>query len=689
MKSGRKRHDGGEGGTFRWPQALTADKKGADRLNCRGGMIPASTPQSVRMSRVHYRPEIDGLRALAVLAVVFFHSQLKFPGGYVGVDIFFVISGYLITAIIAADLAAGRFSLRDFWERRIRRIMPAATATVAVSLLAGAALMLPSDFAELGRSAVAQAVLSANVFFYSQSGYFDGPAGAKPLLHFWSLAVEEQFYLLFPFLLLALHRWRAGAQTWGIAAIAGLSFAASVVGVHAFPSATFYLLPTRAWELAIGALLALRGNRLPLPERARGWLGWAGVALMIAPMALYDTDTPFPGLAAVPPCVGAALVIWATGAGESRLKQLLSLRPVVWVGLISYSLYLWHWPVKVFSHYWFTGLYSPLPMRVAVVIVSFGLAWLSWRYIEKPFRRKRAGAPALRPVLAAAAASIGLTIVAGGAVAARHGVPERFPEAVARFDEAHDDRPEMEEADLTTEAAEAGNLPVIAAGPPSPSVLVWGDSHARVASPAVESACRELGVRAYRASRSATPAVLAWGDEEQRAHNAAVLRWIRAERPTLVVLVSRWEKVLRSPEDEAALAATVRTLADAGVTVSLMRQVAAQQRDIPKSLAKAALLGEDVDAVGVRVADHARFTHRSNEIIDRIAAREPHLRVIDPIPYLARDGRCLAEEGGRALYYDYQHLTRHGAEFLRPMFASLIQRVAVVPPPRGSYSAVH
>ena len=412
------------------------------------------------MRRLSYRPEVDGLRALAVLAVVFFHTNLRMPGGYVGVDIFFVISGFLITALIAAELELGTFSLRNFWERRVRRIVPAATVTVATCLVAGYFLMLPSDFADLGRSAVAQALVAANFHFHAEAGYFSAPADAKPLLHFWTLAVEEQFYILFPFVLLLLYRWRKDRVVQGVAMIAAASFVVSVVGVYRFPSATFYLLPTRAWELSVGALLALRGSRLPLPEASRGVAGWIGMALMVIPFFFYHGEMPFPGLAAVPPCLGAMLVIWATDGGPSLLKRVLSLKPVVFVGLISYSLYLWHWPVKVFSHYWFTGIYSPPVMRMLVVVVSFGLAWLSWKYVETPFRSKR-GPVRIRPLMTGAVAATMITLVAGMFISRRGGLPDRFTPAIVRYDAAYEDRPDKAEADLTIEAAESGELPTL------------------------------------------------------------------------------------------------------------------------------------------------------------------------------------------------------------------------------------
>jgi hypothetical protein len=400
------------------------------------------------------------------------------------------------------------------------------------------------------------------------------------------------------------------------------------------------------------------------------------MAMMVVPFFLYDAETPFPGLAALPPCLGAVLVIWSTDRGASVLKRMLSLRPVVFVGLISYSLYLWHWPVKVFSHYWFTGIHSPPLMRISVVLVSFGLAWLSWRYVETPFRSKR-GPVRIRSLVTGAVAATVLTVVAGTFISTQGGLPERFPPAIVRYDAAYEDRPDREEADLTMAAAESGQLPALHDGEVhGPSVLLWGDSHARVVSPAVEEMVDEFGIKGFRASRSETAPLLGWGEPEYRRHNAAILRWVEKHRPDVVVLASRWEKVLRTPQDEESLLVTVRALRDRGVAVAIMRQVASQRRDIPKTLARAELFGEEVEEVGIPVEQHAQFTQRSNEIIDHVIAATPGVIDLDPIPYLSRDGRCIAEEAGRALYYDYQHLTRFGATFLTPMFESMMRAVA-------------
>lgn len=302
-----------------------------------------------------YRPEIDGLRAIAVVVVVLYHAGLGTTGGFVGVDVFFVISGFLITSLILKDLEAGTFTLAGFWERRIRRIMPALSCLILATLMAGWIVLLPSDYVALGRSAFFQGLFAANIYFWRNTGYFDGVAEEEPLLHTWSLAVEEQFYLIFPLLmvgLFALPRFRrrgALLSFFGLCIV--LSLGVSVWGVVNRPVATFYLLPTRAWELLLGASVAVLpgpaviagpgfAGRLRLANGFREVLSVAALMGILVPCWLYTSATPFPGLAAAPPCMAAGLFIWVTGRRhpESRLPlaaRFLSARPVVFVGLIS------------------------------------------------------------------------------------------------------------------------------------------------------------------------------------------------------------------------------------------------------------------------------------------------------------------------------------------------------------------
>ncbi|MFZ5478814.1 MAG: acyltransferase family protein, partial [Myxococcota bacterium] len=293
-----------------------------------------------------YQPEVDGLRAVAVLAVMAFHAApAAFRGGFVGVDVFFVISGYLISGIVAGGLAAGTFTVAGFYERRARRILPALGVVLAAVAVASVAVLLPRDLAAMGKSLAGVATMTANLVFLGEAAYFGGASDIKPLLHTWSLAVEEQFYLGYPLLLLAVHRVAPAWTGRCLAALAIASLGACAWVASAWPNATYYLAPFRAWELLLGGLLAVSP---PPPVRAplaREALGVAGLAAIGASVMLVTPATPFPVPGAVPACLGAAALIHAAGSGPSRVGGLLASRPAVAIGLGSYSLYLWHWPL--------------------------------------------------------------------------------------------------------------------------------------------------------------------------------------------------------------------------------------------------------------------------------------------------------------------------------------------------------
>ena len=446
------------------------------------------------------------------------------------------------------------------------------------------------------------------------------------------------------------------------------------MGAYQFRDSAFYLLPGRAWELALGAFLALRGSQLPLRESWKPAGGWLGLMLMVVPVFLYDATTPFPGLAAVPPCAGAALVIWATNRPTGRLKQALSWRPVVFIGLISYSLYLWHWPVQVYSHYWLTGP-SPLYARFVVLGIAVTVAYLSWRFVEQPFRRRRILAD--RSMLGIGALSATAAVVLVGLLFTEFdGIPARLPSEVVRYAEAYEDRPMAEEADVSLAQVEAGELPLLAPEASGrPQLLLWGDSHARVVAPALETLSAEQQVPGVRATRSSTPSLLQWGDEEMQRHNAAVLQWIGRHRPKIVILVSRWAATLHDEPGEEALFATVAAIASAGSEIWIMRQVPFLGQDVPRALARATLIGREPDQVGISLERHQNYAARSNAVLDRLGRAFPEVKLLDPIPYLTVDGVCVAEIEGDPLYYDNNHLTRSGARRLVPMFhLALAQR---------------
>ena len=335
-----------------------------------------------------YRPDIDGLRAIAVLAVIFFHAKVAgFSGGFVGVDIFYVISGYLITSLIAKDIAAGRFSIVSFYERRMRRIFPALFAVLFFCTLAAFALLSPKDLIPFGKSMIAATLFVSNVFFKRAAGggYFDTTSDSQVLLHTWSLSVEEQFYLLFPTALLLLARWTKRRAVISLAAVAVVSFLINVWTTQHRPLTAFYIFVPRAWELLIGSLLAMKVVPSLKQRALREIAALVGLGFIACGVFAITKDTTFPGLVVLLPCLGAWLIIYAGESGPSYVRTTLSYRPLVFIGLISYSLYLWHWPVIVFSRYFSAGDLSGRETAV-VIIVSIMLAFISFEFVEKPFR---------------------------------------------------------------------------------------------------------------------------------------------------------------------------------------------------------------------------------------------------------------------------------------------------------------
>lgn len=341
---------------------------------------------------MQYRREIDGLRALAVLPVLFFHAGFAgFDGGFVGVDIFFVISGYLITSILMAELETGRFSIVSFYERRARRILPALFFMMLVCLPLAWLFLLPADLEDFSRSLMAVVGFVSNIYFWWTSDYFAAAAELKPLLHTWSLAVEEQYYVFYPLLLLGV--WRLGRRgvCWLLLAALIASLALAQIGIASKPVAAFYMLPTRAWELLLGGILVFLMPRIDASLKLKAAADWAaglGLVLIVAAIVCFDKSTPFPGVYALVPTLGTALIIGFAGPA-TQVGRVLGWEPMVKVGLISYSAYLWHQPLIAFVRHEAVG--SPGTWLLAAAIAaSLVLAYLSWRYVESPFRAKSA-----------------------------------------------------------------------------------------------------------------------------------------------------------------------------------------------------------------------------------------------------------------------------------------------------------
>lgn len=441
-----------------------------------------------------YRPEIDGLRAIAVLSVVLCHAGIStFAGGFAGVDVFFVISGFLITQILAQDLDQGQFSLLRFYERRARRILPALVVMVLATVLPALYWMLPFQRDEYGQSVIGVGLFLSNVAFLLQSGYFATDAGLKPLLHTWSLAVEEQFYLIYPLMLWAL--WRVGARLrlMGLGAMIVASLAAAEFGARHWPDANFYLIPFRAWELLIGAVAALAV--LSVKPRENDGFALTGLALILLPMLVFDESVPFPSLWTLVPVAGTALVLVFGGAG-TRAARLLSVRPVVAVGLISYSVYLWHQPLLAFGR---LAVQDELPLwaSVALAALSLPIGWASWAYVEQPFRGGRA-ILTRRTVLTASVVALMAVTVLGAVVPSLPGL-RKLPDGVLsaaalealrdeRMDVVGEGRCHLRKSSELDDFLAQWNCLGTAADGRAATVAIYGDSHAADTAGAVRLA---------------------------------------------------------------------------------------------------------------------------------------------------------------------------------------------------------
>lgn len=649
-----------------------------------------------------YRPDIDGLRAVAVLPVVFWHYGVwPFSGGFVGVDVFFVISGFLITSLIHAEMKAGTFSIAYFYERRIRRIFPALFAVLIATVLLAALLLFPSDLKRYAQSLQATVLFGSNFLFRNLAGYWDVVSDRKPLLHTWSLAVEEQFYLLFPLTLYLLTKAGRKIEIAAIAGILALSLAANIWAIRATPVSDFFLLPYRAWELMLGSLLAI--VKLPMPDtRAlREAVMLIGLGLIAFAVFAYSADTPFPGEAAIVPCLGAALLIYA-GAGESVVGWALRLRPVVVVGLVSYSLYLWHWPLLVFAKY---ALFRDLtPTETGSLIALSGLcAGLSWRFVEQPFRG-RSERFSRRQIFTFAAAATIVALALGAVLQMHNGWPQRFsPDVRAIFSAAHRMKPPKALGCLGKPKKLDPDAIACTFGAPGtkPSFALWGDSHATVILPVVA----EAAIHAHRAGLFARHHGCAplLGVESSRAHgcrefNDKIVRQITRDPDIhLVILLAHWAKSAEGvayghddagnlfltdaqspvpllPNDPAVftrgLDRTVAALTRAGKRVVIVASIPEIGWPVPETLARMTLAHTRRE-LGPTLAE---YLARQKTVFAALAQMQKKYgaTVLYPHTILCRNGRCPAQGDGVPIYVDAHHLNYRGALLLKPLLDPLL-----------------
>jgi peptidoglycan/LPS O-acetylase OafA/YrhL len=645
-----------------------------------------------------YRSDIDGLRAFAVLAVVLYHAGFEFfSGGFVGVDVFFVISGYLITSIILYEVTLGEFRVRTFYARRARRLFPALFAVVSCTSIAALFLLMPEELEDYGESAAFTALFSSNFLFSSEAGYFAGPAELKPLLHTWSLAIEEQYYLLFPGFLLLVHRYLNSRFLPCITALFALSFVVSIWSVGNAPDAGFYLLPSRTWELMLGSLLA--ATPLTLNARVAAPAGWLGFAFILIAVFTFDASTPFPGFSALLPCWGTATVFFAAhGNDSSFLSRMLGLKVIVFFGLISYSLYLWHWPVLVFAKHYLLRDLDRIE-AVSLVGLSVLLAIGSWRFIERPFRGPN-GILTTTNLFRFSAIGIVATLISGLIFDGSKGLPTRLPDDVRRIAQIANDRPSARRHCEGIQANDysmarmcrVNDLPV------APSFVLWGDSHAMALMESIGRVAKSQGVNGIVIATNGCAPLLDvarrdLGDECLQRNSAAID--LIAAHPELrsVILHSRWARHAQGTrfgqdgEQSSYLVANERTahtlednqdlyrhgitqtfthLTELGRKIVVIGSVPEVGYEVPATLAKAKWHGKDWDPN----LDKKIFLRRQSFVAEVFedAAQTFNLHIVEPAKYLCEHDHCsISDPTGQPLYFDDNHLSSLGARRLEPI----------------------
>lgn len=617
------------------------------------------------MTQNTYRPDIDGLRAVAVLLVIFHHLfPTGLTGGFVGVDVFFVISGFLITTQIVAEIEAGQFSLRRFYQRRINRIVPALFMVITATLCAGLLILSPVDLQLLARSAIFAMLGVSNIFFWKEYGsYFAHNSVEAPLLHTWSLGIEEQYYVIWPLLLLAAFKYarRHVLLLVGLALL--LAFAVSEIGIKFAASGSYYLLPTRFFELLLGAAVALAVSLQKLQWLARfGYSAHIGLVLIFAAAFKLNGSSAFPGVNALAPCLGTALLI-ATGAAlnpnANLALRLLAAKPIVALGLLSYSLYLWHWPIIAFLHY--KSVPVNATVAACVVALSLGLSWLSWRFVETPFRRHGLKFSFLRVFARRYVLPCACVGIFAGFAVSNLGFPGRFDSAVARMETALDAKPEVLRKGCHS-------APILYSVPPdsekcrlgvpkaSPDGLLIGDSYANHFTGMVDVMAAVDGLAVMDYTMDNCPPLIGYkaaaNAEKCEKRIAMTLDYIKSRKFSKIILAANWPHKKQAGEN---LEETVRILLATGAGVTLVVDNAyishASRCPIKKLMyrSNADCSGALMDGVGY---------------IEEIRARYPEVKVVDPNSVICRGKTCDPVADGVLLYRDNAHLNDLGSRLI-------------------------
>ncbi len=672
---------------------------------------------------MQYRKEIDGLRALAIVPVIFFHADFNlFTGGFVGVDVFFVISGFLITTLLLEEHRDAQFSFLNFYERRARRILPALFLVLLVCTFFAYRLLSPWDLMDFAKSLLGTNLFVANIAAYQQSGYFDASSAIKPLLHIWSLSIEEQYYFILPVILLAFLRWGMRALAIALCALLTLSLFASQKKLSQDASAAFFFIYSRAWELLLGSVCALLHNT-PY-TKARYWAqeiaAFTGVAMIVFAIVAFNQDTPFPGVSALVPTLGTALVL-LFGTQATRTGQWLANPVFVGIGLISYSAYLWHQPIFAFYRYQSLNHPSQTAMLVCMAL-TFVLAYLSWAFVEKPFRNKQRFTQK-QIFLTALIGGLALSAVAVIAHQAK-GFPERFPTEYANAFNP----PKVKEgkfchftplnAQATLDGCEFGDVA-------SPStVLLFGDSHASSLIGELDEAFKQRHIKGVRVRLHNCPhniPGMAFGQANEKSQqqidacleNFQAFLQFTQNNADAVIVSMRWTPKLypipnviddfvydngeggveyKDPSqnyarnsngsltiDGQAKRQTIVQFTEALVStqkkIFLMHAVPEVGWDVPRyNFANYMHTGQVSTNIST---SHQRFTKRNAFITEALeASPAPNVIHIKPEKFFCSTyeaDRCMAQVNHQPIYYDSNHLASEGARPLAQAIANMLK----------------
>lgn len=645
------------------------------------------THPRVQNPKADYRHDIDGLRAIAVLLVVYTHMELPFlTGGFIGVDVFFVLSGFLITQIIYREMQQGEFTFRSFYVRRIRRLLPALVLVLVASLLAFSLILSPQDLQRFTQSILWVLVFIGNFFFWiHHGGYFSDNAKEAPLLHTWSLAIEEQFYFIWPVALLLCiwlipKRWLPLCLLLGMLVLTWLS----ELSLNYTIGASYYLLPTRFFELLMGAVLAIGWKYLPMPGRWFSAIGsLAALAVLVYLAFVLDAGSRFPGYNAFYVCAATAVLLYLGQQKHNWVTQLLSTRPMVFFGLISYSLYLWHWPILV----WFR--YQDIELSAWANVLVFGLmvlcAWGSWRFVELPFRK---AAPRSLPKLAGQWFVAPLVLFSGVylVVSQQQGLPGRFDASVVRIEQALQSHSNVLRGDCHASLRQRSQLPdsgcVFGDITAETTGFLFGDSHANHFTGFLDILGERQGIRIQDYTMDQCPPILGleWGIQAHRARecrqrNQQAFEHIQQLQPDYVFLAASWpgwntRNLYRDGQPLtdgeliyqrllSGLSDTIVQLQNLGIQVVLFQDTAYAGNADPRCTMKSAMFGYQRDC---------GFSFHPNDMMELLFAelhqKHPKLKLIDVKPFYCKGNRCEAELEGMPLYRDNDHLNHKASELL-------------------------